>query len=878
MAGVQTSELAPEPIVLTAPPPIDDYRYATAILDSYGRYLLVNQSFAGLHGVTPDELRGRTEADLIARTVASALAGNDRLALDAPTAILTEERVVDSVGRRRVVMCRCCLVDADRKPHAVVRMYGSASARDRVIAEFHQLLDALDPTGGRTHDFESVRLGPNAGQPAGAGARPGPGAGAPAAGAPAGGRAPASGGAPGGGGPAAATGGGTGAPAPADSSRPETAGALAASPRPDDEAVRMATEGLLAAERAARTNAEVLLAAERAARTNAEVLLAAERAARTNAETQLAGEREARIAAETGVADQLAGLAALEAQLAETRAGRAQTESELRAQRDGRAQTEATRVAHLEAALAAELRRRTEVERTAEAAITAERDGRLRAEAELVARHETLRAEHADVQARLRETIQALERERATREALAADLGSVGARSAAAETAIRAQAAGVEARLAGERRAREDAETRAREVAAEQAGERAAREQAEARARELETQRAAELKMRQHAESKTRDEDAAARKAANARAQELEAQTAVARGARHQAETHARELEARRAAEQEAREQAEARAAELATRHAADLVRLEDAVSRLRDLEADHAGERRAREIAEAHTLQLEAERLAARAALDSIRRRLDPSAPDHPAAEAADHTITPPPPASRIAFPAEHAPVRLTPRAVGDPAAPTPRRPAGPMRRRAPTIHRELAELPEATFPALTSLLGRGRNSSPAKSLRAVLPSALSVIGDSSSWDAVAIWQEAQSGRPLTCLGIWTRPAHELDWFESITWHAKLELGEPPSADVDEAGRLTWVPDLGTDGEADVSARERTARSADLASRVVVPLSSPRKVVGALEVLARDVRQLDDVSVARLASAARALTPLLLRDIRDANERRWRV
>ncbi|HEY5197122.1 MAG TPA: PAS domain-containing protein, partial [Solirubrobacteraceae bacterium] len=159
MAGLETSELAGDLLVLSAPPPIDDYRYATAIVDLEGRYLLVNQSFAGLHGVTPDELRGRCESELIARSVATALAENDRLALNLPAAVLTEERVVDSVGRRRVVMCRCALNGPDGTPQAVCRMYGSASARDRIAAEFRQLLDAVDPTGARRRDFEADRLG-----------------------------------------------------------------------------------------------------------------------------------------------------------------------------------------------------------------------------------------------------------------------------------------------------------------------------------------------------------------------------------------------------------------------------------------------------------------------------------------------------------------------------------------------------------------------------------------------------------------------------------------------------------------------------------------------------------------------------------------------
>ncbi|MCA1688938.1 MAG: PAS domain-containing protein, partial [Actinobacteria bacterium] len=148
MAGAETTDPAGAVLDLTDPPPIDEYRYATAILDHQGRYVLVNQSFAGLHGGSAEDLHGRAEQDLVARAEATALAANDRLALEAASATVVVERVLDSVGRRRVVMCRCAVLDAG-VPVAVCRMYGSATARDRVIAEFRRLLETLDPTGAR---------------------------------------------------------------------------------------------------------------------------------------------------------------------------------------------------------------------------------------------------------------------------------------------------------------------------------------------------------------------------------------------------------------------------------------------------------------------------------------------------------------------------------------------------------------------------------------------------------------------------------------------------------------------------------------------------------------------------------------------------------
>jgi hypothetical protein len=129
-----------------------------------------------------------------------------------------------------------------------------------------------------------------------------------------------------------------------------------------------------------------------------------------------------------------------------------------------------------------------------------------------------------------------------------------------------------------------------------------------------------------------------------------------------------------------------------------------------------------------------------------------------------------------------------------------------------------------------------------------------------------------------LTCLGIWTRRGPDLDALETATWRAKLDLGAAPSGDVDATGRLTWVADLGNDGDAGLSPRERATRAFDLAARVVVPLQTGRTTVGALEVLARSVRQPDEASVGRIAAAASLLTPLLLRDMHEAEHRRWRT
>ncbi len=148
-------------------------------------------------------------------------------------------------------------------------------------------------------------------------------------------------------------------------------------------------------------------------------------------------------------------------------------------------------------------------------------------------------------------------------------------------------------------------------------------------------------------------------------------------------------------------------------------------------------------------------------------------------------------------------------------------------------------------------------------------------MIGEESGWAAVAMWHRAQARRPLTCLGIWTRPGAELDWFESISWRAKLDLGEPPSGDVDPGGRLTWVADLGDEGG---SVRERMARSADLCARAVVPVVDGEALIGALEVYSRTARPSDEATMTRLVTAAGLLAPVVVREMDDAAQRRWRV
>jgi hypothetical protein len=177
-------------------------------------------------------------------------------------------------------------------------------------------------------------------------------------------------------------------------------------------------------------------------------------------------------------------------------------------------------------------------------------------------------------------------------------------------------------------------------------------------------------------------------------------------------------------------------------------------------------------------------------------------------------------------------------------------------------------------SLPALAAVLP-ARGAGPAHSLRAVLPLALAAVGEETGWEAVTMWHRAQIRRPLTCLGIWTRPGADLDWFESISWRAKLDLGEPPAGDIDPSGRLTWIADIGDDGG---SVRERTARSADLSARVLAPLSDETGIVGALEIFSRRARHVDEAVVAALTTAGGLLLPLLVRELQDAEQRRWRI
>jgi hypothetical protein len=917
MTGTETSDLEAELLAVGALPPIGDYRYATAILDPDGRYVLVNQAYASLHGGTPDELRGRAEKDLVARTVAAALGENDLLALEAPAGTVTEERVMDSVGRRRVVMCRSALRDAQGYPLAVCRMYGSATARDRILAEFRRLLDALDPTGARARAFEAAERDPDA---AGADAPTAPAAPMPGAG------------------------------------RDEAAFLLAKAAAVDEREARQKAEALLAEERSARErlDREQAAAAGRERRAidraaEVEAALAAERVARAELEqrAQATLDRLARLEATTPApagptpAAQRAESAALATALAETRTAldHEQTTREV------------------EVARVAEARRALDEERTARAAVTAQLEEALRvAEAERSAR--------GALAAELARSRTVLEEERSARDELAAAAdGAAGARSEAtmlqsrldAERRARELADGrtraLETQRAAERQARDRAEALLRELETRQAAERSAREQAENRARELEAQRAAERQVRQHAEVHTRQreteaaaagaarEQAAtdARDQAELRAREREAQAAAAQAGREAAETRLRELEAQHAAESARRTEAERRireletvaaaersargrveatAGDLETRRAAEHEARDEAERRVRNLEAERATEHtartqaqaritqleaeratehtartqaqariaqletaraadyRAREAAEARITQLEAERAAARETLEALRGRLGAGDPDPDPASASAPART----LAVVPEPIDEAPFVLpvaVPRPSAVSAAAKAARPAGPRRSRSATVHRSVPVPAGAVAAPLAALLDAPAGTGPGQSLRAVLPRALALIGEESGWEAVAMWHRAQARRPLTCLGIWTRPGADLDWFESISWRAKLDLGEAPSGDVDPAGRLTWVADLGDEGG---SVRERMARSADLRSRAVVPLADGEALVGALEVYSRAARPSDEATMTGLASTAGLLAPMLLREMEDAAQRRWRV
>ena len=83
------------------------------------RYLLVNREYERRHRVQRDQIRGRTDFDILPHDVAEALRENDRQVIEAGVPIQFEETVPSDGGERVYVSSRFLLRNRTGKPYAV---------------------------------------------------------------------------------------------------------------------------------------------------------------------------------------------------------------------------------------------------------------------------------------------------------------------------------------------------------------------------------------------------------------------------------------------------------------------------------------------------------------------------------------------------------------------------------------------------------------------------------------------------------------------------------------------------------------------------------------------------------------------------------------
>jgi hypothetical protein len=116
-------------------------RFAVSVKDAAGAYVRANDAFTNLLGVSPADLPGLTDDQVQPRDVAETLVANDRSALSASGPLLTEERVFDRLGLRKVVACRFVTEEDGRT--LIWRVSGVPSLATEVAAEAERLRAAV---------------------------------------------------------------------------------------------------------------------------------------------------------------------------------------------------------------------------------------------------------------------------------------------------------------------------------------------------------------------------------------------------------------------------------------------------------------------------------------------------------------------------------------------------------------------------------------------------------------------------------------------------------------------------------------------------------------------------------------------------------------
>jgi PAS domain S-box-containing protein len=125
---------------------LDNTTAVVFVKDLELRYILVNREYERRHRVQRDQIRGKTDFDILPHDVAETVRANDRHVIEAGRPIQFEETVPMTEGERQYVVVKFLLRDRTAKPYAVCGIATDITERKRAeenLARLNRTLQTL---------------------------------------------------------------------------------------------------------------------------------------------------------------------------------------------------------------------------------------------------------------------------------------------------------------------------------------------------------------------------------------------------------------------------------------------------------------------------------------------------------------------------------------------------------------------------------------------------------------------------------------------------------------------------------------------------------------------------------------------------------------